>query len=229
MKAADINHAAASLVTEITAVKAAIAALDERREELSFDALAIADNIEAKKALSKLHAERASKVLELEDLESALAASKRRIAEAKQAESAEGERERATRALPLIEQMALRGKRIDEALATYCQEFNAINDDINQLIALGCPTPTRNLVSVNLRNAHDAGMNLDKISRPTQPVRRRTFDELVRGWVVPGRNWIAGRLNTNADAASGSCTLSAGTGSYRIQSKLNTNNAADAA
>jgi hypothetical protein len=204
MTEAKIHAASAELTANIATIKAAIAALDERREELSFDALATADT-EAKKSLEKIHKERAGKVMELEDLQSALAVSKRKIAEAQQVASAERERERATAAEPIARRLAERGLAMDEALASYVANFRAIQADLDELQALGCPVPSRALVEVNAHRAHDSALVSlgDGFIRPVPPLQRHSFSKLLAGWALPARNWIKNRLNTNnaADAA----------------------------
>ena len=108
----------------------------------NLDALAAADP-EAKRMLERLHKERTSKTLELEDLESALLASKRKVLEAQQTASAETLRQRAEKAEPILRRLEERGAKLDAAMRDYCENFNGLNSDIEELTRLGIPVPTR--------------------------------------------------------------------------------------
>jgi hypothetical protein len=83
-------------------------------------------------------------VLECEDLEAALAASKRRIDDVQKAKSADAERQRAQKSEPILRRLEARGKAMDDALAGYCAAYNGIWDDVAELMALDCPITTRN-------------------------------------------------------------------------------------
>jgi hypothetical protein len=183
------------LAEKIKLTKAAIADVDKRRAELALVALGDGDT-DAKEKLALIHKERAARVLELEDFEHALAASKRRAVEVRVAGDAEVERRRAEQAAPILERMAKRGKAMDEAIAVYCEEYNAIWKDVDALVALNCPITSRALIRVNLQRAHDASMGQLKGSavRPVPPNQRFSFDKLTTGWVEAGLKWAAAKL-----------------------------------
>jgi hypothetical protein len=85
----------------------------------------------------------------------------------------------------------------------YCEHYAAISDDMDALARLGVPTPSRALVAVNLRRAHDSATSpLDKTSRPVQPTMRRSFDSLLTGWAQPALNWISTKLKTKTAEAA---------------------------
>jgi hypothetical protein len=186
------------LAEKIQLTKAAIADVDKRRAELALVALGDGDT-DAKEKLARVHKERAARVLELEDFEHALAASKRRAVEVRVAGDAEVERRRAEQAAPILERLANRGKAIDEALAAYCEEYNAIWRDVDELVALNCPVTSRALIGAHLRRSHDAALSPLKGSavRLVPPSQRFAFEKLTQGWVGAGLKWVAARLNTN--------------------------------
>jgi hypothetical protein len=200
MTGTDFEAVAAKLTADIDKLRRKVSAIDQKRRSISLDAM-IGDS-EARKELDRLNDQRNGKLGEIADLEAAVSEARRRMGEAKAAASLEAAAERARKAEQILAKMAARGRAIDEAIATYCREFEAISEDVSALMALGCPVPTRDLVRVNLRNAHDsATMMLDKTSRPVPPRARRTFSELLQGWTKPGFAWVAARVNNTAQAA----------------------------
>jgi hypothetical protein len=193
------------LAAKVAALKLAMVALDEQRAEISLFALGDG-NAEAQRRLGQLHKERVARQLALEDLEVALAAAKRRVAEVelRRPEREKADREKARKAEPIVKRLAERGAVMDAALKTYVENFVGTQRNIDQLIAMGLPMTTRALILTNMENAHDAAMFAfgNRNARPVR-VRRRTFTELVESWCVPPRNWISARLNITAakDAA----------------------------
>jgi DNA repair exonuclease SbcCD ATPase subunit len=190
-------------------LRAKIGEIEGRKVELTAErdehayAAHVERNAKAQKRLTEISAELLHLEHEKASLQAALAEAGRRAEAATAAEAAETERKRAEKAEPILSRLEARGAKLDAALKSYVENFNGLNADIEELTRLGIPVPTRNLVAVNLRNAHDAGMSIDKISRPVQPVKRRTFNELTRGWSLPGMNWVKSKLNMIAaqDAA----------------------------
>jgi hypothetical protein len=196
----DFESMAAKLVADIEKLRKAVARIDSRRAVVSLDAR-IGDT-DARKEYDKLASERNAKLAEIDDLTAALTEAKRRAGEALKTSALEAEAERARKAQPILERMAARGKALDDAIARYCAEFAAISEDVDALMALGCPVATRDLIRVNLRNAHDsATMFLDKTSRPVSPRARKSFSELLLQWTRPGVAWVAVRTNNTAQAA----------------------------
>jgi hypothetical protein len=198
MKTSEARAALVRLETKAVATRAEIAEINERRAELSFSAHGTSDP-NAQKALAKANADRAVKVGELEEIETAIAEARRLCAISAAEESETVARQHAETALPIAQRLVERGKKLDAAMKEYCEHFAAINDDIDALARLGVPTPSRALVAVNLRRAHDSATSLlDKTARPVPPTMRRSFDSLLTGWAAPSLNWIKGKLNKNA-------------------------------
>jgi hypothetical protein len=184
----------ADLESKAAATRAAIAEINEKRAELAFAAHGTASP-SAVKALAKCNADRTARLGELEEFEHAIAEARRLCAIAEAQGDQEAARQRAEKALPIAERLAERGKKLDAAMKEYCEHYAAIGDDIDALARLGVPTPSRALVAVNLRRAHDtAASPLDKTSRPVPLTLRRSFDSLLTGWAQPSLNWISAKL-----------------------------------
>jgi hypothetical protein len=192
----------AELEKKAAATRTAIAEINERRAELSFSAHGTA-NPTAQKALAAANSDRTVKLGELEEIEHAIAEGRRLCAIAAAQENEAVARQHAEQALPIAERLAERGKKLDAAMREYCEHYAAISDDMDALARLGVPTPSRSLVAVNLRRAHDSATSpLDKTSRPVPPTMRRTFDSLLTGWAAPSLNWISTKLKTKTAEAA---------------------------
>jgi hypothetical protein len=173
------------------------------REAISFDAV-----VEHQKPAIRRLEEINSELSALRDsnatLNAALKEARKREAAAAAAKSVEAERERAEKAAPIATRLAERGSIIDAAIKTYRDNRAGIQSDIDELIRLGVPVPSRDLVRVNLHRAHDAALTgIDKTARPVPPLQRHSYSSLLQGWALPAQNWISSKLNTNnaADAA----------------------------
>jgi hypothetical protein len=197
----DVKAVVNDLLSQLEAAKAAVADIDKRRAEISLAALGDGD-ADAKRKLAQLHKERATAVAELEDITAAITAARQRAVAALEAETANEERERATRAKPIVQRLEARGAKMDEAIKVYRENFAAIKDDLNELARLGAPTPSRYLVEVNTHRAHDAALTPlgDTFVRPVAPTQRRTFAFLLNGWALPARNWVDSKLKTKPAA-----------------------------
>jgi hypothetical protein len=200
MTETNYGSVAEELVGRIDKLRKKITGLDQKRSTWALDAQL--GDASAKAEMDKLNAQRNRLTGEVDDLTAALNEARRRAGETQKATALEAEAERARKAQPILERMAARGKALDEAIASYCASFSAISEDVDALMALGCPVAPHDLIRVNLRNAHDsATMFLDKTSRPVSPRARRSFSELLHGWTKPGFSWVAARTNNTAQAA----------------------------
>jgi hypothetical protein len=170
--------------------------LGAERNELAF-ASVVERNGQATKRLNDINAEFVTIANDIATLNAAIAEAGRRADAAAKAASADAERKRAEQAEPIAQRLAERGRKMDEAIAVYCKEFKGISEDIDALMRLSVPVPTRELVRVNLNRSHDAAtMFLDKTSRPVPPLERHPFSKLTTGWSLPALNWIASKLNS---------------------------------
>jgi hypothetical protein len=187
---------------QLAAVEGRQIELVAERDEISYGAIVEGD-AKAVKRLAEINSELGNITNQTASLTAALREAGRRTAAASAAEAEEGERLRAERAAPIVERLALRGQALDAALQCYVENFVAAQREIDQLIGMGIPMTTRSLTMINMDNAHDSAMLAfgNRNARPVR-VRRRTFTELVDGWCLPPRNWIANKLTTTAQKAA---------------------------
>jgi hypothetical protein len=144
-------------------------------------------------ALQRVAAEAAS-------LKAALTEAERRAEAAQADELAARRRAKAEQALPIAERLAERGRKMDAAVAAYVAEFTALRSDIEELAKLGVSMPSRDLVSVNLRRAHDTAFRgLDRNARAMRSFELiHSFEKLAAAWAEPGLKWLSGKLNKTA-------------------------------
>jgi hypothetical protein len=190
----------ADLETKAATTRAAIAEINGKRAELSF--AAHTGQPAAQKALAKANADRAAKLGELEEVETAIAEARRlcAIAEA-QGDEAAG-RQRAEQAQPIAERLAKRGQRMDEAMRVVLEERAGIDADAQSLERLGVPVASADLRRVNLRRWIDtATMNFDKHSRPVPPSERTTAETLTTTWMRSSLQFITEKLKAAKIAA----------------------------
>jgi hypothetical protein len=190
---------AAKLTTDIDKLRRKVSAIDQKRAPLSLDVrLGDAD---ARKTLNELNDARNARLTEIADLEAALAEARRRIGEVKTAAAAEAERQRAETALPIAQRIAEIGKEQDAVAARYCELHTQAEELFEKLTRLGVPVPSRDLRRVNRHRAHDASFAaIDNVSRPQRSFERSHYSSLYRGWAQMSQNWINSKINTNNDA-----------------------------
>jgi hypothetical protein len=189
----------AELENKAAATRAAIAEINGKRAELSF--AAHTGQPAAQKQLAKANADRAVKISELEEVETAIAEARRlcAIAEA-QGDEAAG-RQRAEQAQPIAERLAKRGQRMDEAMKVVLEERAGIDADAAALERLGVPVASADLRRVNLRRWIDtATMSFDKHARPVPPSERTTAETLTTTWMRTALQFISDKLNNKAAA-----------------------------
>jgi hypothetical protein len=196
-----MTNSIAALRSEIDSLEGRQIELEAERSELAFEAM-VEKNTKATKRLDEINTEigRVANVT-LPTLRAALDGANKREAVARTAAADEDARSRAEKARPIIERLIERGAAIDHALKTFGVNFTAIQADLDELQRLGVPTPSRSLVAVNLRRAHDAGLPMDGSTRPVPPMMRHSFDSLLRFWAQPGFAWISTKLTKAANAA----------------------------
>jgi hypothetical protein len=197
----DLDLVKRKLQDDLDRAQTAEIALVAERDGQSFPALVLKEK-RAVDRLAAVNAELAALTASASSIRAAIAETDRRIAERDKATAAEAQCKRAETAWPIAERLVEHGRKMDEALAAYLTARVALEEDLALLTRLGCPTPSRALVGVNLRNAHDGVFaDLDLHSRPVPPNRRHSFATLTDGWALPARKWLAGRLNKSAPAS----------------------------
>lgn len=194
---------AATLQRRLDECHQTLATVDAERIALSFAAHG-GDDDDAKRKLSKLNARRAVLITEAEELDAAVDTARQNVIETQNAANADAARQRAAEAEPIARRLAERGAAMDATVAAFVEHYRGINDDINALMKLGIPTPSRELVSVNLNRARDAAFNgLDPSVRPVPVLQRHSYQSLTNGWSAPALAYISDKITTYtaADAA----------------------------
>jgi hypothetical protein len=196
---ADLARVAEKLIADIARAQKKLASTDQRRATFSLDAR-IGD-ADAKREMAKLNDARNALLTEIGDLDAALVEVRRRMGAARQTAALEAEAERARQAAPIVERLAARGAQMDSELQAFREHHAAIQADLNALARLGVPTPSRDLVAVNLNRALDAAtMGLDSSRRPVPPLQRHSFTSLLHGYDLPAQRWVETKLNANNPA-----------------------------
>jgi hypothetical protein len=191
----DWNQTKRELQAELDTAQTAEVTLTAERDELSFPALVMKDKT-AIERLAAVNTELQGLTARTASIRAAIAETDRRIAENTKAELSAAQQQRAQTAWPIAEALVERGRKMDQALRAYLNERVALEADLAQLARLGAPAPSRDLVSINLRNGHDAAFSmLDRHSRPVAPNYRRSFEQLAEGWSLPARKWLAAKLH----------------------------------
>jgi chromosome segregation ATPase len=200
MTETNYESVAADLVGRIDKLRKKITGLDQKRSIWALDAqLGDAD---AKAEMSKLGDQRNRLNGEIVDLEAALAEARRRANDVTNEAAAEVVRQRAEKAAVIVQRLLARGPAMDQAASIYSENFKGIQTDITELARLDVPTPSWQLVSVNMDIAHDSALSSlgsKYVEQLVPPNRRRQFDFLIKGWCTPAQNWIK-KINTNTAA-----------------------------
>ena len=191
------------LRAKIAAIEGTTIELFAERDELAYLAH-VERNAKAIKRLAEIGTELGHLENERATLEAAIAEAGRRAAATTAAEAADAERKRAEKAEPIVERLAARGQAMDLAIATYVENFKAIQNDMTELSRLGVPVPSRELIAVNANLAHDSALTPlgDKFVRPVPSTARRNFSFLLNQWALPARNWVESKLNNKPAKAA---------------------------
>ena len=138
---------------------------------------------EARERLDNLNAQSIAAEQEARSIEIAIAEGKRRLAAATAAETDEHERSQARLALGLVAGFVARGKALDEKLAAFIEEFQALRKDFHDLESTGYPPSNWRLLEINLKAAVEArfmGTPMETTFHP--PARRQSISHFVEGW-----------------------------------------------
>lgn len=195
--------------TTIADLKGRIAAIEGREIELTAerDELAYAAHIErngkAVKRLAEIGTELQHLADETASLNAAIAEAGRRAAAADTADRDAAEREKAEKALVLLDSFAKRGAALDAKFDEAIAEFNAMSKEFRELEALGYPPTTFALVASNMKLALKTKlMNTGLIVEHLAPHMRRNFLTALEGWTAHTRGRATARLNQKAATAA---------------------------
>jgi chromosome segregation ATPase len=163
----------------------------------------------AKKRLDRLHGDAAKISSEVLSLEAAIIEARRRVAEALAAESDDVARDKAERALALLEEFGKRGAELDEALGAFLDQYEKLKSDVRQLEALGYSPSTYALIAKNMQSAVATKLQFTELRQAfLAPHERRQFVDVIEGWGRSVRMRATARLNSKpaARAAYGAMT-----------------------
>ena len=106
--------------------------------------------------------------------------------EAEAAESDDVARDKAERALALLDDFTKRGAELDEALGSFLAKYAALTADFHKLDALGYAPTTYGLVKTNMSAAVTTALMFSEMRQGfLAPHERRNFVDVIAGW---GRN-----------------------------------------
>jgi predicted RNase H-like nuclease (RuvC/YqgF family) len=184
-------------MTEVEAVEKIIRDLTEKRARVAArtqeiagerNPLAIAVYVDgdqkARKRLDALNAEAATISSELEGLDAAIAEANARLTAAQRVAAEHEARANATELLSLCRALSAHGARLDDVMSSLRKEAEAFRDTLNEIHARGCNFPSYALADVNARAALlTALMSTPWKIEHLAPGQRRTFGEIIDGWV----------------------------------------------
>jgi hypothetical protein len=140
-------------------------------------------DLAARKRLEKLVAETPAIETERRSLEYAIKAAKERVTAIAAADLDAAERDKAERALALIDAFRERGAKLDAAFDAAIAEFGALERDFKALNLLGYAPSTWGLVKINLQLA--AATKLQRVGLQQSflaPRERRDFLSTIVAW-----------------------------------------------
>jgi chromosome segregation ATPase len=198
---------AARLVVELQAKRTAavdrVTAIAEERKSVAL--AAHTGDTAARKRLDALNLESTTIGAEIEGLDAAIAEAGDRLATAEAAEALEADRARARELRHALAEFTEHGRKLDEAMAAVVAESNALRTALHKMHSLGCEYPTDALALVNCRLAIGTALMQTPWKREFEhlaPGQRRTFGEIIRGWVERIEPTIARRLGETQDEAA---------------------------
>jgi hypothetical protein len=190
----------ADLRAKIDALEGTQIELIAERDEISFAAV-VERNKKAAGRVAEINA--ALLVMQSEEatLKAALAEAQRRALAADAAERDATKREKAQKAIALLESFSKRGAALDAKFDEAIAEFNAMSAEFRQLDALGYAPTTHALVASNMKLAlktkvMSTGMHVEHLA----PHMRRNFITVVDGWVSHVKARADALLNTKTAA-----------------------------
>jgi hypothetical protein len=164
-------------------------ALQTERRKLSFAAHNGDDT--ARKKLDKLTAESVTIGLSIENLNSAIEEAKVHLVEAERAADLAQHRANAAEVRRIAGRVEQRGVALSAALADLCNEFTALEADLEQMRALKAPAPQRRLVQLAFGRPFShrlQGLGIDA-GDVVPPLQRYSPVELTAAYVRQLTSW----------------------------------------
>jgi hypothetical protein len=177
--------------------------LADSRSSVAFNAHACGDQ-KARAKLDKLNTEIATHASELASLDSAIAEANSRLTAAKHYAALAADRKQALELKEHIKELAELGSEIDAAFIDALAHMASLATLLNKIHALGCQSPSHDQLRVLGAQAvktYLMAMPFPREFEHLAPSARRTFDQVVNGWVIMLERNIADRLGNTEEAA----------------------------
>jgi len=202
-----VEHArriVAELESKLAATSDRATALATERRRLAYDA-SVGD-AKAHKELTKLTGESATAGIEVENARIALHEARHRLASAEHTAALAEQRANAERLSGQVKELAAkiesRGPAISKALASFCEQYSALESDLTALRQLGAEiTPARTVglsfEAVLSHTALSVGLHLGDL---VEPSRRHSPEFLATSLATRARTWGDAVLNEKVAA-----------------------------
>jgi hypothetical protein len=195
----DASKVLHELETKLSAACSLHDATQSAAKELAYSAHT--GNADDRKKLDKLDQEAAKLAADITSLSAAIVVARRHVAEALAAETDDVARDKAERALALLDDFTKRGAKLDAALAAFLNEYAALSSDFHKLDALGFAPTTYALVKSNMSAAVTTALQFTEMRQGfLAPHERRNFVTVIEGWGRNVRMRATARLNSKAAA-----------------------------
>jgi len=190
----------ADLEAKLTEARASLVDVEARLDEAALPACTGDDH--AKKALDKLSMERVALLGTVDGLNRAIASARKQVEIAKAAEQDAVERDKAQRALAMLDTFEERAVRLQASLEAFIAEYGRLVDDFGALSLLDYAPTSYPLVRVNMRNATMTKlMRTDLQGDFLAPKDRRDFAAVIMAWSAAIRARANARLKAQRKAA----------------------------
>jgi hypothetical protein len=138
---------------------------------------------------------------EIMSLESAIVEARRRVWKAEAAEADDVARDKARRALALLDDFTKRGTELDEALTAFLDKYETLTSDFHTLDALGYAPTTYALIASNMKAAVATKLQFTPLRQDfLSPDQRKSFVAVITGWSQSVRMRAEARLKAKTAA-----------------------------
>ncbi len=156
----------------------------------------------ARKGLDRLSRERATLFGTIDGLERAIASARKQVEVAKAAAQDAVDRDKAQRALAMLDAFQGRAVRLQASLEAFIAEYERLVDDFGKLDLLGYRPTSYPLVALNMKNAVATALQFTDLRMDfLAPKDRRQFVDVIAGWASAIRTRASARLKAQRRAA----------------------------
>ncbi|MDR3527401.1 MAG: hypothetical protein P4L57_08970 [Rhizomicrobium sp.] len=139
----------------------------------------------AKQALRSLNTQIGDALLDIEDLDVALALAQGEVAEAQTASAALSERKKIDAVLARLADGRKTADQLQKHIRGLVEHVTALFDDLEAARSIGAPLPGRELVRVNLARSFQTEMMAVKLNTETiPPNQRHHLSDVIAAWIA---------------------------------------------